>query len=172
MSGLRQVESSLQMELIRRIASSQRGLGSTARDRAQILNVIERLEAVQHMPVVTGSPAAPPTETPTKVAGDEGPGAERSAEVKMAPESGVPVGASREDVSGEWHLEYMSNGQLEGWDFAASSETDKVQRVSCSGRRDAVKGAEQLSCSLACSQAEVHQDVKANGVATSTAAEM
>lgn len=100
-----QLESSLQVELLRRIASSQRGLASDHVDRAAILDLIQRLESVQAGLMVTATAAA-----------------ELEADAAVETES----------MEGEWHLEYASStsDNVGGWDFAGASESEKMERVS------------------------------------------
>lgn len=97
-----QLESSLQIELLQRIASSQRGLTSDHVDRAAILNLIQRLESVQAGLMVTA-----------------------------AAEQETKVSAEAESMEGEWHLEYASStsDDVRGWDFATTSESEKMERV-------------------------------------------
>lgn len=178
-----QVESSLQMELLKRIASSQRGLATSSTDRAAILNLIERLEGVQQQQQQRTTEGkkkstAPPSATTAasatakdfaikNAAGGKakvsaaagqahaGPFAAAAAVASAvlgggggvnAGENGVlsseqGVGVSQEEeeldqnqeLEGQWHLEYISNGQgeaaAEGWDFEGATEPEKTERV-------------------------------------------
>lgn len=110
-----QLESSLQMELLSRISRSQRGLASSAGDRLAILDLIQRLEDAQATQVPPADVAA---------------ASEAAAEAAAAAEEAL---IAEESVEGEWHLEYVSNagdGVKDGWDFTASTDLQKKQRVS------------------------------------------
>ncbi len=115
-----QVESSLQMELLSRIAGSQRGLKASRADRVAIVDLIERLEKVQ---------AAPPQQQQQAAATAAAAAAEARA---VADEAAALNFQDEKGVEGEWHLEFVSNGGdgvEEGWDFAASTDAQE-KRVS------------------------------------------
>ncbi|CAM9914270.1 unnamed protein product, partial [Sphacelaria rigidula] len=97
-----QMESSLQMELLNRIASSQRGLTTSSSDRSAILNLIERLEK----------------------ANSNGSGAD-DASTKGEFEDDLEGKWHLEYISN------VGNGEQEadGWDFAESTELNKSKRV-------------------------------------------
>lgn len=133
-----QVESSLQMELLHRISSSQRGLASTRNDRFAILDLIQRLEDVQAASPPAASKSnttrAPAPASPSELAADA---ATTAAAAKAATEAANVVDALidgsplEESVEGEWHLEFVSNEQesADGWDLAGSTDPQKMERV-------------------------------------------
>lgn len=140
-----QVESSMQMELLNRISRSQRGLASTRNDRAAILDLIERLEKVQAAPNAstarkddTGKGGS--SQQKQNVAADVGVAAATAATAQAAKVATAAATAvdnmivdSADSVEGEWHLEYVSHSEEDvgGWDFAASSDPEKIERVRC-----------------------------------------
>ncbi|CAN0169522.1 unnamed protein product, partial [Laminaria digitata] len=126
-----QVESSLQMELLHRISSSQRGLASTRSDRFAILDLIQRLEDVQ----ATSSPPPPPPGAPkANLAADAATtaaAAEAATEAAKDFDDMIDGSTLEESVEGEWHLEFVSNEEegAGGWDFTGSTDPQKMERV-------------------------------------------
>lgn len=135
-----QVESSLQMELLHRISSSQRGLASTRNDRFAILDLIQRLEDVQatsSLPPPPGAPKAnanakraPAPASRSELAADAGTTA-AAAEAAKDVDDMTDGSTLEESVEGEWHLEFVSNEEegAGGWDFTGSTNPQKMKRV-------------------------------------------
>ena len=100
-----QLENSLQVELLDRIARSQRGLAADRGDRAAILDLIQRLESVQ----------AASTEAADDIDA-------------MADENGVEGEWHLEYISS------AAEGDG-GWDFADTIDSEKTKRVSLETER-------------------------------------
>lgn len=143
------MESSLQIELLKRIASSRRGLKTTSNDRAVILDLIKRLEGIQEESTVgdgDGDGGEARTKAARKDPSKGGKPAEATSSASAAAASsttgagkadGVPLVLHEDDeIEGQWHLEYVFNLDQDGWDFEGSSDADKEKRVSesCSFR--------------------------------------
>lgn len=148
-----QIESSLQMELLNRIAQSQRGLSSTRNDRAAILDLIERLENAYTLPSSSGSNAGAHGTSGKNLAAEA---ASTAAVAKAATAAATAVdslidgSSSSDSVEGVWHLEYVSNSEedIGGWDFAGSTDPEKTERVRsfCQERLQRVQVEGQMVC--------------------------
>lgn len=101
-----QLESSLQMELLDRIARSQRGLAATFSDQVAIQSLIERLEK--------GSRSAGASEV-------------------TAQEEEVYDLEGQWHLEYMGKMDVKAGKAAEGWDFAGSSESEKTDRVSYVG---------------------------------------
>lgn len=121
-----QVENSLQIDLLKCIAGSQRGIASTRHDRAVILDIIKRLETIQKSNASDGCG--------TIKSSDEGveAGGTKAAKDTTGMAIGTEALIEDESLEGQWLLEYVFNSEdgASGWDIADSANPDNIGRAS------------------------------------------
>lgn len=120
-----QVENSLQIDLLKCIAGSQRGVASTRNDRAVILDIIKRLETIQKSNATDGRGTVEGSDERVEAGGTK---AAKDTTAVIATETLIEDGS----VEGQWLLEYVSNSEngANSWDIADSANPDKIGQVS------------------------------------------